>query len=298
MSYSLAHSLVSNNAPPESQNAIDFSSYKKLYSAMKFKSFGIKYVSDGCEHYTVSGHKYTVQKGQYLFVNHYHEGFVEIESEYHVKGICIDLDPNIVKEVLACQQGTGNPMPDTIDFDNFFNTANDIVCKCEAEQTHVGRFLHNLHADHVINPFSTNKFSKEFYYTMAEHVLADYIPMCKQLQSIPAIKGSTKSDLLRRLYIGKNYIEENYIESFSVASIASECGLSEYYFFRLFRVAFGVTPQKYILMKRLLYGKHLIFNKGTSISEAALLCGFSDIYAFSKAFKIYFGSAPTKFLEP
>jgi AraC-like DNA-binding protein len=56
-----------------------------------------------------------------------------------------------------------------------------------------------------------------------------------------------------------------------------------------------MSPQQFIISKKLNYALELIKQQGADISEAALLSGFSDISAFSKTFKKHYGCSPSKF---
>ena len=78
---------------------INFSTLSELYCVAPFRSFSVKYVCRGTEKYHVNGNKYTVEDGQYLLANHFSEGFVEIDNT--VRGICIDVAPDVLSEVVA-----------------------------------------------------------------------------------------------------------------------------------------------------------------------------------------------------
>ncbi len=45
-------------------------------------------------------------------------------------------------------------------------------------------------------------FSKHFYFTLAEKIVADHIPVYQQLQSIHSLKTATQKDLFRRVSMG------------------------------------------------------------------------------------------------
>ncbi len=277
---------------PQKSCLINFSLLKEIYSPAPFRSFSIKYVCEGSEKYIVNGNKYHIEGGQYLLANHFAEGFVEIDKP--VKGICIDVAPDMLSEVVASYCRPDTAFSD-LSLDVFFNTADFLENKYHAEQTQVGQFLRQMQFTLPENSLCQYTFSKHFYFTLAEKIVADHIPVYQQLQAIKSLKTATKKDLFRRVSLGKTYIDAYFQLPLAVEEVAKICNLSEYHFFRVFRAAFGMSPYQYLLSKRLEYSQKLIKQGQTAISDIALEVGFADIYAFSKSFKQYFGIAPTKF---
>ena len=77
--------------------------------------------------------------------------------------------------------------------------------------------------------------------------------------------------------------------------LAQRAGMSVNNFYRHFREMLGISPQRYLTSMRLTGARNLLINETSSIEEIAVICGFSDRYSFSKAFKQYFGIAPGAF---
>lgn len=269
---------------------INFSILKELNCPAAFRSFSIKYVSKGNERYTVIDAKYLIQTGEYLLANHFAEGTVEINKE--VKGICIDIAPDMLSEVVASLRKPDSPLAD-IALDSFFNTTNFLENKYSTSNTHVGNFLKTLEGEVDIANGSKHSFSTEFYFILAEQIVLDHIPIFKQLQKVNSVKYVTRKDLLKRLYKGMDYINSHFKEPLPIANIAKECGMSEYHFYRLFKAVFGLSPHQLIINNRLTLAKHLIVKQHASMSEAAIQSGFIDIHSFSKSFKRKFGSPPS-----
>ena len=67
----------------------------------------------------------------------------------------------------------------------------------------------------------------------------------------------------------------------------------------LFKEKTGYTPLQYLTEKRMENAKHLLSSSDLhySISEIAELCGFEDIYYFSRVFKKNVGLSPTQWLK-
>ena len=89
------------------------------------------------------------------------------------------------------------------------------------------------------------------------------------------------------------YINENYIGSPSINEIASRFGLSEKYFITKFKTVMGISPRQYIVRCKMKKALELITGSDVKISEIAETLAYSDQYAFSKAFKKFYGESPS-----
>lgn len=273
-------------------NSLVFSSLQEFYDPVKSQGFAIKYVVEGVERYTLNNTLFPVQTGYYLLSNNTSEGHIEIESGRNVKGICITLLPELLAEVVASRQRPDTAFSDQ-DLGAFFGSHLFLENQYNAQHTQVGALLRQLTQAVRYNTLQENDLTMEFFYLMAEGIVADQIPIFKQLHSIPSIKTATKKDLCRRLNRGREFIETHFSLPLTVADIAQEACMSEYHFFRLFRAAFGTSPTQYLIQKRLEYGRKILQQNHYSVSAAAFEAGFSDIHAFSKAFKKHFGVSPS-----
>lgn len=79
--------------------------------------------------------------------------------------------------------------------------------------------------------------------------------------------------------------------------IADCAGISEVYFRRLFRQAYGITPKQYILEVRIRKAMQLLAEQGASVTAVAEQCGFSSVYHFSRAFKAFTGYTATAYRQ-
>jgi AraC family transcriptional regulator len=282
---------------PRNGSLINYSMLRDLKSTpVVFRSFSIKYVLEGCENYTVNGNRFQVQNQHYLLANTHSAGAVEIDSEKIVKALCIDIAPSILSEVVASYLEPDSAIADQ-NLDRFFTTSDFFESFYPSHQTSLGKTLNTLSAELSSSPFEKHEFSKEFYYHLSEQLIADHIPIFKQLQSVRSVKSETKKELLRRVLRGKEYINACYMQPLSIEQVAQACNLSEYHFFRIFKAVMGISPHQYLIRKRIENAHSLLINKAHSVSDVAFLCGFSDVFSFSKAFKKHTGTAPSLLLK-
>lgn len=81
----------------------------------------------------------------------------------------------------------------------------------------------------------------------------------------------------------------------SLADIAASAGLSPYHFGRVFRVATGVPPHRFLTRMRIDVARRRLADTDLSVTEIAQLCGFGSASQFSTAFRRETGMAPRTF---
>lgn len=117
---------------------------------------------------------------------------------------------------------------------------------------------------------------------------------CAKLEHIRQKKYFPKD---KRMVAAKTYIDLHYQEKDCLSLAISESKLTSRRFGELFRENFDTTPNRYIIYRRVEHAKTLLVSQLFNIDEVAGMCGFSDIYYFSKVFKKYTGITPSKWTK-
>ncbi len=276
-------------------NIFNLSSLKEFERPIRSYGFGIKFVCDGLESYTINKKTFNVSPGSYLLLNGEKEGSVIIDSKKTVKGMCLNISDKMIGDVVSSLQAPDTAISD-LELSKFFYTEHFLENKYNASNTILGKKLLELGTLIHTQSFSSDEITEDLFYELTERLVADQIQVFKQLQSIPSVKNETRRDLCRRVLIGKEYIDCNFTENLTVAQISKIAGLSEYHFFRLFKQMMGITPYQYIISSRLKTAAQLL-KSDFSVSDVAISMGFADIFTFSKAFKKHFGVSPTVFIK-
>ena len=90
----------------------------------------------------------------------------------------------------------------------------------------------------------------------------------------------------------KDYIDAGNGMGMTLDDFAKTFFYDKFYLERKFKESFGVNLIEYRNKKRMELAKHLL--KLHSVSEVSELVGYQSIYAFSRAYKSFFGYAPSK----
>ena len=93
------------------------------------------------------------------------------------------------------------------------------------------------------------------------------------------------------------FIQLKYSENIKTSQIADACGLDRSYLTRVFKDATGYSLQEYLLAYRMKMALKLLKEDSLSIQDIAYSVGYVDSFTFSKAFKRYFGKAPSQYKE-
>ncbi len=89
----------------------------------------------------------------------------------------------------------------------------------------------------------------------------------------------------------KRYINYNYMNSLTVSDIAKHFGLDRSYLYRIFKAKYGIGLKGYLTEVRMSHAREFLFADYT-VGECAAMCGYSDPFSFSRAYKNHFGTAP------
>lgn len=92
------------------------------------------------------------------------------------------------------------------------------------------------------------------------------------------------------------FLKENASASVGSRDLETIANLDRFTLARQFRAAFGTSPHRYLVMRRLDQVRLRLANGG-SLVEAAMLCGFADQSHMTRQFKQAYGVSPGKWRQ-
>lgn len=99
----------------------------------------------------------------------------------------------------------------------------------------------------------------------------------------------------RHLVRARDLADRCYAEPIDVARMAAAAGLSVAHFSREFRKAFGETPHRYLLSRRLERAATLLRTTDRPVGEICLDVGLTSVGSFTTSFTRAFGRSPTAY---
>lgn len=120
-------------------------------------------------------------------------------------------------------------------------------------------------------------------------------PICHMLRLLQltlgeASESQTESKIFDSIL---SYVQRNITQNITIRDISYACSCSESTVSHLFKKYTKSSVKQYILEARIKQAKKLLISSDMSITDIALLCGFSDSNYFTAFFKKAVGKAPT-----
>lgn len=153
---------------------------------------------------------------------------------------------------------------------------------------------------HVIKEFQKKfeKMSRIYFSNQSSLTNLFYEPffLIDILKYIDSIQKSSymKSNNRQTVDAIISYIESHFQEDISLSTLSNLANTSGTYLNKLFKMSTGTTPINYLINMRILKSKGYL-ESGFSVSDAAIMSGFTDIYHFSNTFKRIEGISPSTY---
>ena len=99
----------------------------------------------------------------------------------------------------------------------------------------------------------------------------------------------------RHLLRARDLADARYREPLDVATLARAAHVSPAHFTREFRRAFGETPHRYLLTRRLERAAALLRNTDRTVADICLSVGLTSVGSFTTSFGKLYGMSPTAY---
>ena len=109
------------------------------------------------------------------------------------------------------------------------------------------------------------------------------------------ILGKKYSKIDQRILKAKQYLDEHIDDPSCLSNASNTADMSRRRFNDLFKQTYGITPNKYLVSKKVELAKNLLKIAYLSITDIASMSGYENIYYFSRVFKESTGMSPTEY---
>ena len=134
--------------------------------------------------------------------------------------------------------------------------------------------------------------SPELARTIARMMLAD---SARQNQSVYALRLTEPASARGALRDMDGWIERRLHHGPTAAEMAKHCNMSLRSFHRKFRQAYGLTPRKYLQLKRVEAVRRLLGESRRGMEQILADVGVSDVTSFRRVFQRELGYSPAEF---
>lgn len=252
----------------------------------------VKFHLRGLERYEIDGRRHQVHGSEWLLVEEGQQVEYESLGREGSAAWCIYFDRRLVNDTWNTLAG-GEAALDAGEAENwdglFFSQRVFNLKRPDG----AGCWLKNNFAEPKLLSQKLESFQEEVFFELLERILASQFRFIAEYQRLPFRKLSTRKELYRRLSLAKDFLEDNVGNAVSLEKVSREAALSRCHLIRSFKKAYKVSPYQYLLRLRMKKASRLLRLKGLSVTEIAAECGYEDLNSFDKAFRNYYGKAPT-----
>ena len=276
--------ILHKSASSELGNEMRLSKAVVFNGSIRKAPLVLKWVVRGQETYSLNGERFALRSGDILLANASAGGFVKIDSQQTVTGLCIDFSRPQIQRVLDAMALTNTATGDYI-------LSPDLhMCRNLQDQSELSASLESLQSFFSCPAHLTTWQDDTFYDMLCEALVSALIANSKHLKKLPVKHIKTAHHLLRKLSVAHNYILQQSQEKLSITELSQHCALSEFHFIRTFKQVYDISPYQLHMQIRLEKARQQL--AASPVSEVAQSLGFYDSRALARAYKKHFGVAP------
>ncbi len=117
----------------------------------------------------------------------------------------------------------------------------------------------------------------------------------RRAAGVPAVRASTRAEMLRRLLRARDFIEAEMSGPLTLGRIARAACLSPFHCHRRFTAFFRETPHTYATRRRLERAEALLARSEKSVIDVCLEVGFTSPGSFTNLFQRRYAVSPTAY---
>lgn len=239
----------------------------------------IKVARGGRERYFVDGRSVAVDDDCFLILNDLRTYGSRFESGVELESFSIFFRPGLAEEVYgalnrsvdgALTDGAAES-PQPVEFSEALQPHDTVV-------TPVLRYIE--HAVH--SGVDDAEWYEEQFQFLLERMLSHHRRLAQRTQMLPALKTTTRREILRRLALAVDVVQASYESDIGLADMARAACLSKFHFLRLFTEFYGITPHAFLQRKRARAARRLLDTTRLPAAQVAARVGFNSRSTMSR----------------
>jgi AraC family transcriptional regulator len=254
-------------------------------------SLSIKTVARGAATWRAAGRRFAVNENCWLVLNDRQHYSMEIASREPTTTFCLFFERGFVEDIWRTLITPASELLDKLAVDGasagFFEA---LEPKQSAVLRKVRKFQRAVSGAEI-----TSDEWEEWFIGIGATLVTAQRDLIARAEKLPALKGSTRMELCRRVLRGRDVLLSSTNGSVPLNLLAREACMSPYHFHRTFRQLFGMTPHALLTHHRLQRAAEGIQRSEDSISDICFQNGFESLPSFSSLFRKRFGVSPREF---
>ncbi|NMH70727.1 helix-turn-helix transcriptional regulator [Bacillus sp. RO3] len=247
----------------------------------------IKTFSNGQARYKTNKGFFAVEDNRYLLLNE-GEYTLSIDEPQVVESFCIFFKTGFAEEVFHSLRETEDrlltdPFKDTHSV-GFFEKTYHINPALSSQLDHFKQIYPSL-------PIDSIGYEEQFHKIMLS-ILNEHFHTYNEIESLQAIRHSTREELYRRIMIAHDYIRAFFHTPIKLEEMAKAASLSPNHLLRTYYQVYGKTPHQHISEFRIHKAKQLLTESDYTMTYITFELGFQNPVSFSKMFKQHVGLSP------
>ena len=292
-----------NHKEPGFDEQLHFNKFRQhniIFNAVSGKSqcvnhigcLSIKTVLSGEEWYGIDNRQLAVRPGQFLILNddQKYSSTIDTHEKTHVLSVFFrkEFALSVFRDVLCSDdslldipfESGGKPL-------EFFQTLYDTDSKLQ------NRLLGLINSLNKYG-YENNMVDEQLFFLLSDLIRTQKKEM-HRVNQVNAIKASTRLEIYKRICIVKDLLHSNYMENLNLMNISSTACISVPQLIRHFKAAFQTTPHQYLTRIRLTNAARLLKHTSSPVLDISTMCGFENVSAFCRAFKLEHGVQPRNY---
>jgi AraC family transcriptional regulator len=252
-------------------------------------ALSIKTMFNGGVYYETPDSRYWVDDSQYLILNNRQS--YAMQKPRNVLSLCVFYPAQWATEVLRAHTETDEALLENplLHFPvNFFETL-------QRHDNLVSPYITRLRQMPFKEAVIDGSPMEEFLLELLRAMLQSQRNIALEAEKLPEARRATRLELLRRLFLTRDYLHASFADNVDIEAMAKIAGLSPYHFIRKFKAAFHETPHSYLRRLRLQKASELLRQTELPITEICYEVGFQSLGSFSNLFQKQNGLSPSAY---
>ncbi len=280
-------SLRSSDSSDFESNAFFFLK-DDMCSGHHVSRFSVRCVSNGYQIYEIDGKYHCLNDRNFIIVNEGQTFASELRQDWKADGLIMALDGKMVQEYWESRQAWRGFHLDP----SSIATGTMPIFENTLDRSESLDAYFQLIKAAITDGDKDPLFFQEKFVLLLDQLCELSTRTKLSMQSLPALKDSTREELYRRLSTARDYMEAHLDMNLSLRDICREACLSSFHFIRSFRALYGESPYQYLMRQRLSKAHLMVKRSKASIGEIMGQTGFNSSRTFRRAYQRKYGMTP------